>query len=136
MNNRDDSPYVWATLDGLGVADFGQLSPAQQSLVLMRAAQIQQEHTETVRDTNSFRCLTFATEDKTNAKHEEENQQAVNEANRTRDYSPERIFCKRHLGGNRGRCWVFCELYSRFDSGPLRDDGHKDPSIVTRTAEG
>ena len=42
MKNRDDSPYIWAALDGLDVADFGQLSPAKQSLVLMRAAQIQQ----------------------------------------------------------------------------------------------
>jgi len=40
MKNRDESPYVWLALDGLDVADFGQLSPAQQSLVLMRAAQI------------------------------------------------------------------------------------------------
>jgi hypothetical protein len=42
MKNRDDSPYIWAALDGRDVADFGQLSPDQQSLVLMRAAQIQQ----------------------------------------------------------------------------------------------
>ena len=42
MKNRDDSPYVRAALNGLDFADFGQLSPAQQSLVLMRAAQIQQ----------------------------------------------------------------------------------------------
>jgi hypothetical protein len=40
--NRDDSPYVSAALNGLDFADFGQLSPAEQSLVLMRAAQIQQ----------------------------------------------------------------------------------------------
>jgi len=42
MKNRDDTSYIWAALDGRDVADFGQLSPAQQSLVLMRAAQIQQ----------------------------------------------------------------------------------------------
>jgi hypothetical protein len=44
MKNRDDSPYIWAAaLNGMGLGDFGQLSPAEQSLVLMRAAQIQQE---------------------------------------------------------------------------------------------
>jgi hypothetical protein len=42
MKTRDDSPNVWAALEELDVADFGQLSPAEQSLVLMRAAQIQQ----------------------------------------------------------------------------------------------
>jgi hypothetical protein len=42
MKNWDDSPYIQAALDGLDFADFGQLSPAEQSLVLTRAAQIQQ----------------------------------------------------------------------------------------------
>jgi hypothetical protein len=42
MKTRDDSPYIWAALNRLDFADFGQLSPAEQSLVLMRAAQIQQ----------------------------------------------------------------------------------------------
>jgi hypothetical protein len=42
MKHRDDTPYVWTALNGLDFSDFGQLSPAEQSLVLMRAAQIQQ----------------------------------------------------------------------------------------------
>jgi len=79
MKTRDDSPHVWAALD---VADFGQLSPAQQSLVLMRAAQIQ--HTErrvnfarraTIRNTQSsgFHQHSNApsTTGGTNEKHEE-----------------------------------------------------------------